>query len=278
MISEVSGSTPAIEGTYTATVTGLNTFTIPVNVTVAGTGGYFALANEFTIGTSGIQTAANLASCVNNTFEDVTANNNSSAICTLTYDDITLETETVEATSGAITIDEDNIYVNFNQLNTTWTDPDTNETSGLYAVGESVDFLQTKPGHRTYNYDVELLGMSGTVGKFAKIDLQYYAPIGAVAVLEFDPIEVGDYICLANECIIPQIPPDLHTGLAERTAARILAAIGDQAGLDRANVKIQEIEGRQGTLLDARVDGSCEKITARKSLLHFGKFYGRGRW
>src|SRR5689334_12787346 len=34
-----AGSTPAISGSYVVTVTGLKTFTIPVNVTVAGTGG-----------------------------------------------------------------------------------------------------------------------------------------------------------------------------------------------------------------------------------------------
>lgn len=34
-----SGSTPAVNGTYTVTRTGARTFTVPVNVTVAGTGG-----------------------------------------------------------------------------------------------------------------------------------------------------------------------------------------------------------------------------------------------
>jgi len=38
-ISGHTGSTPAISGVYTVTVTGANTFTIPVNVTVGGTGG-----------------------------------------------------------------------------------------------------------------------------------------------------------------------------------------------------------------------------------------------
>jgi len=38
-ISGHVGSTPAVDGSYTATVTGANTFTVPVNVTVAGTGG-----------------------------------------------------------------------------------------------------------------------------------------------------------------------------------------------------------------------------------------------
>ncbi|NBX74721.1 MAG: hypothetical protein EBQ89_10570 [Alphaproteobacteria bacterium] len=90
-------------------------------------------------------------------------------------------------------------------------------------------------------------------------------------------LKVGDYICLANESIIPQIPPDLHTVLAERTAARILAAIGDQAGLAVANQKIAEMELRQGNVLDQRVEGAPEKITARHSLLRYGKMGVRRR-
>lgn len=39
VIQSHTGSTPSINGTHTATITGLRTFTIPVNVTVAGTGG-----------------------------------------------------------------------------------------------------------------------------------------------------------------------------------------------------------------------------------------------
>jgi len=46
----------------------------------------------------------------------------------------------------------------------------------------------------------------------------------------------------SNQCIIPQIPPELHSGLAERTAARILASLGDMSGLQASNAKIQELE------------------------------------
>jgi hypothetical protein len=45
LISGHAGSTPAINGQQTVTVTSSTTFTIPVNVTVGGTGGSFVLAN-----------------------------------------------------------------------------------------------------------------------------------------------------------------------------------------------------------------------------------------
>lgn len=43
IITGVTGSTPSINSSYTATVTGTNTFTVPVNVTVGGTGGAYAV-------------------------------------------------------------------------------------------------------------------------------------------------------------------------------------------------------------------------------------------
>lgn len=134
------------------------------------------------------------------------------------------------------------------------------------AEGSLIDFLQTNTGHRTYSYDVEIptRGISGSTITFATSDIP-------------DSFVVGDYVCSANECIIPQIPSDLHNGLAERTCARILAAIGDQQGLQAVNDKISEIERRQGTLLDNRAEGSPQKINARHSLLRYQRFFGRRR-
>ena len=69
----------------------------------------------------------------------------------------------------------------------------------------------------------------------------------------------------------------LYNMLAEKTAARILASLGDQAGLAMANEKIKEMEYRQGGLLDDRVDGAPQKITARHSILRYFKMGVRKR-
>jgi hypothetical protein len=129
-----------------------------------------------------------------------------------------------------------------------------------FTNGSLVDFLQTKPGHVTRGMSITIpaSGISGTTIKFTDSDV----PTTMV---------VGDYICLENQCIIPQIPPDLHNGLAERTAARILAALGDQAGLQMSGAKISEIEKSQGMLLDNRTEGEPRKVLARHSLLRYGK-------
>jgi hypothetical protein len=127
-----------------------------------------------------------------------------------------------------------------------------------------VDFLQTKSGHKTKAMDILIPsnGVSANVINFTDGDVP-------------EDFIVGDYVALANECIIPQIPTDLHTALAERACSRILSAIGDQAGLQASNQKLQEIEIRQGNILDNRTTNDPTKILARKSLLRYGK---SGRW
>jgi hypothetical protein len=135
-----------------------------------------------------------------------------------------------------------------------------NQVPSTFTNGSVIDFLQTKPGHvlRGMSVTIPSTGISGTTINFTDTDVP-------------STMVVGDYICLENQCIIPQIPPDLHNGLAERTASRILAALGDQAGLQASGQKIAEIEKSQGMLLDNRTEGEPRKVLARHSLLRFGK-------
>jgi len=156
------------------------------------------------------------------------------------------------------------------------------ELGSLFSVGSKIDFLQTKPGHKTYVFDIRVKAVANpSVGvyvlKVNRSDLLIPLSTG----YNFPPliagIQTGDYVCLAGESIIPQLPPDLHNMLAEKTAARILASLGDQAGHAMANDKIKEMEYRQGTLLNDRVDGAPQKITSRHSILRYNKMGVRKR-
>lgn len=123
-----------------------------------------------------------------------------------------------------------------------------------------VDFIKKKGGHRTYKFDVKLGKnvVSATIVKFKVKDIP-------------EEFEVEDYICSQFECIIPQIPSDLHSLLAERTVARILEALGDQMGLQAANEKIGRMEAGQASMVDNRVEGSPRKVLNRNSFLRLNK-------
>lgn len=131
-----------------------------------------------------------------------------------------------------------------------------------------LDILQTKSGHKTRAFDLLPTNVNG-VGSHSITFSKSSLP---------SDIVVGDYIAFAGECIIPQIPTDLHPVLAERVAARVLEALGDTAGLQAANAKIAELEEKTKILIENRVDGAPLKVLNRGSLLRQGKRRFRGRF
>jgi hypothetical protein len=277
---------PAINGTFVATSVSFNELKIPKEVLSIGSGGTVSFVNGFVIGLTADVTAGNLQTVINNQLSsnNVTATrvavnpplDNSLTRIVITYKDITASFTSLPAElpspSIAVNVFSIESLIGF-KLNETY--------DGLFKIGDVVDFLQLKPGHRTYSYDVKVQDVGSVDGqpfiKVTKLDLYTYYSNGFNFQPAISNIQIGDYVCLANECIVPQIPPDLHNSLAERTAARILAAIGDTEGLQASNAKLQEIEVRQGTLLDDRVEGAPKKITARHSLLRYGKMGTRKR-
>lgn len=241
-----------------------------------------ASAYQFNIGATANDTASNLNTAINAAnIKNITSTVLTNAV-TVTYSDISTYFTSVKPDTAllgdAFSIDNANLYVKFDQLPTTYTDPETMQQSALYGVGHLVDFLQTNPGHRTYTYDIPIVSINGTVAAFAVSDLQTYLNNSSGGTLAFYNIKVGDYICLANECIIPQIPPELHNALAERAASRVLMAIGDVQGYQVSQAKLAEMNKMQETLIGSRIEGSVPKVFNRYSLLRLGKSRFRRRY
>lgn len=198
---------------------------------------------DFVIGATDVATATNLNIAINNT--EIITSTITGAILTIKYDH--LDTKIISNNIVGITIDTAQ-GIEFDQV------PANIMNNTL------VDFLKKKGGHRTYTFDIRLGKnvVSSNIIKFKPIDIPA-------------DFEIEDYICSQFECIIPQIPSDLHSLLAERTVARVLEAQGDLAGLQTANAKIGDMEARQATMMSNRVEGSPRKIFNRNSLLRYGK-------
>lgn len=203
----------------------------------------FTAGTSFVIGANSSATATNLASAINS--EGTYTATVSSTIVTINYE--TLDTTISTSNSSAFSIEALQGIV-FDQVPTHITNS---------AV---VDFLKRKGGHRTYSIDVKL-------GKNVVSSNTIKFPIADIP----EDFEIEDYICSQFECIIPQIPSDLHVLLAERTVARILQAQGDQAGLQTSKMQIREYEAGQATIVDNRVEGSPRKVLNRNSFLRIGK-------
>jgi len=222
-----------------------------------------------TVGANANATAANIQNSITLAgISGLTATVNNATV-TCTFDDAT--TSFVALNEAAISVSP---LFGFNVQ--------TTSPSLFSTVGTKIDFLQTKPGHKTYVFDIRTKAFTTLSDGVCNIKVTYTDLLVPLSNgFGFAPLmggyQVGDYICLAGESIIPQLPPDLHNMLAEKTAARILASLGDQAGLAIANEKIKEMEYRQGNLLDDRVDGAPQKITARHSILRYFKMGVRKR-
>ena len=93
-----------------------------------------------------------------------------------------------------------------------------------------------------------------------------------------DELAVGDHIAQRCECIIPQIPSDLHVLLAQYTSERILESIGDTEGLGNAKATTGKMEFRTGTIIDSRVDDSPQKLVNKHSPLRAGLASRRRRF
>jgi hypothetical protein len=224
---------------------------------------------QFQIGATSQITATNLAAALVSTGLVTTATTSGTDTVTANYNFIEL---IFSATNITGFIFQSTLGILFDQIPSTIT------------AGGFVDFLQTLPGHRTYAIHVPVISLSGNTLQFNTnllpnplFGIQGLGSQFNPNLINFDP-QPGDYICLENQCIIPQIPPDLHTGLAERVCARILSAIGDQQGLQATQSKIQEIQQAQSPLLGARIDGDGKKVFPRKTLLRYGKFINYRRF
>lgn len=135
----------------------------------------------------------------------------------------------------------------------------------VFTTAATYDFIEVNRGHKCKAIDTAVVTINSTLRTitFAPADLP-------------SSLNVGDQIALAGETMIPQMPDDLHSILAQRVACRCLEAQKDLEGLQAANAKLQEMETNLGMLIDNRTEGQPKKVNNLRGVLRFGKFR-RGR-
>ena len=133
-----------------------------------------------------------------------------------------------------------------------------------FTLSTTLDIIQTKNPHRTLALDILAIGLNttGNTITFTTTDLP-------------TALAVGDHIALSEQTIVPQIPSDLHSMLAQRVAARCLESLGDAQGLTTANLKLTEMEKKTATIIDDRVEGAPLKVVNKHSTLKRKKLYWR---
>ena len=80
------------------------------------------------------------------------------------------------------------------------------------------------------------------------------------------PIEVGDYVCLAEEAALPGVPRECHPALIYMALSKVLLAMGDHDSWKIANDKTQSMLEQLVYALNPRVQGKPKIINNRQSL------------
>lgn len=139
-------------------------------------------------------------------------------------------------------------------ISTTSTTVTCNQIPSNLSVGSLVDFIQGKEGCDIYDFDKEILNISGSTLTFASGDIP--TELGA-----------GDYVSLAQTSpVINMIPDEAQPLIEDKTARLLLRSIGDIDGAATFNASIDDMEKYILKMLEPRTDGNPQVVMNRYSL------------
>lgn len=121
------------------------------------------------------------------------------------------------------------------------------------STGVLVDFIQNNNPFDLLSFDQSLVSVSGTTLEVAAL------PSG---------LEVGDWVCIANESPVPLVPEELHPVLVQSALVTTLSSKKDKA-LDYESKKLMDQIEAVLTMLDPRVQNNSTKMRSGKMLDYF---------
>lgn len=114
------------------------------------------------------------------------------------------------------------------------------------------DFVSSRNPNNVVSFDVDAVS-TDSVTKSATFSLDDLP----------SDLKVGDYLCVAEETPVPQIPSELHPILAQRVAIYCLESLNDTEGITNAQRKLIEGEKATWDLVDNRIEGANQKMNNR---------------
>lgn len=82
-------------------------------------------------------------------------------------------------------------------------------------------------------------------------------------------LSVGDYVCLANQSCVVQVPVELQPLLYQYVVVRVLSAQGDKEGLETELIELRKMEDNALILLSPRVDGKAKRASNSRGMNRF---------
>ena len=121
-----------------------------------------------------------------------------------------------------------------------------------WSTANILDIVKAQPGFDCMAIDQAITNIAG----------------GVITVSSTLPttISAGDYVCLAGQSCVVQVPVELQPLLTQYVVVRVLAAQGDQNGLKSALAELEALEKNASLLLAPRVQGSVRRIVNSRSI------------
>ena len=122
--------------------------------------------------------------------------------------------------------------------------------------GTGVVTLDNVPSDFTTSLSYDIVGGSGGF-EYVALDLAASAVDTSTITLASIPtdLEVGDWVCVAGETAVPQIPEDLAPILVYETLVKILKSLGDWDGARAAMEELKELKESLLKVLEPRIKG-----------------------
>jgi hypothetical protein len=141
------------------------------------------------------------------------------------------------------------------------------DLTATLAVGGTVDILRAKSPFMLTALDVPVTVISASTIAVSQ-SLVSDVNLGMLPA-------VGDYICLAGQANIAQVPQEFHPMLAQMVAIRILESLGDMNKRGAAEQTLNALRKEALKLIKNRVESAPQKVDTRGGILgRIGSRYG----
>lgn len=138
-------------------------------------------------------------------------------------------------------------------INTALKQVTISSTPSTFTTSVLFDFVQATPGFDTLGQDLVVTDVTSNVITFS-------------ATLP-TALAVGDYVALAGESPIPQVPSEFHSILSLKTAATILRSLGHDKEASAHGKHIEKLERAALILINPRVDGEAKRVLSTHGVL-----------
>ena len=138
-------------------------------------------------------------------------------------------------------------------INTATRQVTISSTPSTFTTSQTYDFIQANPGFDTLAMDQAISAVGSNILTFSS-ELP-------------SSLAVGDWVALAGQTPVVQLPPEFHPILALRVAITVLRSLGHEKEADSKQKELDKIEETVLGLINPRIEGEPKKIISRNGVL-----------